>query len=219
VPRNQEKHGKNPARKSVNEHRILYAKSVSPELLAAAIHELSTKFSPNSAVFTTTIIMATISAVFSPVTGNPINPATTANSGILPPPPDSSSRPQSSSGPQNSKALPSFRTIMPISGGSAMEFETMKQRSNYFRSVNTIINDGTAARPEWAKVPITFTKEDFRLKSTIHNDAMVIEENIAGWVIGKVLVDNGSSADILFLKTFEKMNLNQHMLDPPEYPL
>jgi hypothetical protein len=31
---------------------------------------------------------------------------------------------------------------MPITGGSAMEFETKKQRSNYFRSVNTIINDG-----------------------------------------------------------------------------
>jgi hypothetical protein len=56
--------------------------------------------------------------------------------------------------------------------------------------VNTIINDGPAARPEWAKVPITFTEEDFRLKSAIHNDAMVIEVNIAGWVIGKVLVDN-----------------------------
>jgi hypothetical protein len=41
-------------------------------------------------------------------------------------------------------------------------------------------------------VPITFTEEDFRLKSAIHNDAMVIEVNIAGWVIGKVLVDNGS---------------------------
>jgi hypothetical protein len=68
-------------------------------------------------------------------------------------------------------------------------------------------------------VPITFTEEDFKLKSTIHNDAMVIEVNIAGWVIGKVLVDNGSSVDILFLKTFEKMNLSQHMLDPPEYPL
>jgi hypothetical protein len=116
---------------------------------------------------------------------------------------------------------------MPITGGSAMEFETKRQRNNYFRSVNTIINDGPAARPEWAKVPITFTEEDFRLKSTNHNDAMVIEvpitfaeeDNIARWVIGKILVDNGSSADILFLKTFEKMNLTQHMLHPPEYPL
>jgi hypothetical protein len=34
----------------------------------------------------------------------------------------------------------------------------------------------------------------------------------------KILVDNGSSVDILFLKTFEKMNLNQHMLHPVEYP-
>jgi hypothetical protein len=48
---------------------------------------------------------------------------------------------------------------------------------------------------------------------------MVIEVNIVGWVIGKILVDNGGSADILFLKTFEKMNLSQHMLHPLEYPL
>jgi hypothetical protein len=48
---------------------------------------------------------------------------------------------------------------------------------------------------------------------------MVIEVNIAGWIIGKILVDNGSSTDILFLKTFKKMNLSQHMLHPREYPL
>jgi hypothetical protein len=75
--------GAQKPRKSVDEHHVLNAESVSLELLAAAIHELSTKSSPNSAIFTTTIILATISAVFSPVTGNPINPATTANSGNL----------------------------------------------------------------------------------------------------------------------------------------
>jgi hypothetical protein len=37
---------------------------------------------------------------------------------------------------------------MPITGGSALEFETKKQGNNYFRSMNTIINDGPAARPE-----------------------------------------------------------------------
>jgi hypothetical protein len=83
--------------------------------------------------------------------------------------------------------------------------------------MNTIINDGPASRPEWAKVPITFTEKDCKLKSVNHNDAMVIEVNIAGWVIVKILVDNGSSTDILFFKTFEKMNLSQHMLHPPEY--
>jgi hypothetical protein len=83
VPRNKEKHGKNSARKSANEHRILNAKPISPEFLAAAICELSIKFSPSSAILTTTVIMATIAAVFPPVTGNPVNPATTTDSGNL----------------------------------------------------------------------------------------------------------------------------------------
>jgi hypothetical protein len=83
VPRNKEKHGKNSARKSADEHRNFNAKPVSPEFLAAAIRELSVKFSPSSAVLTTTIFVATIAAVFSPVTGNPVNPAATTNSGNL----------------------------------------------------------------------------------------------------------------------------------------
>jgi hypothetical protein len=67
-------------------------------------------------------------------------------------------------------------------------------------------------------VPIIFTEQDFKLNSTNHNDAMVIEVNIVGWVIGKVLVDNRSSADILFMKTLEKMSMSPHILQPPEYP-
>jgi hypothetical protein len=83
MPRNKEKHGKNSGRKSADEHRIFNGKSISPEFLAAAIRELSVKFSPSSVVLTTTIIVATIAAVFSPVTGNSVNPATTTNSGNL----------------------------------------------------------------------------------------------------------------------------------------
>jgi hypothetical protein len=83
VPRNKEKHAKNLARKSVNDHRILNAKPISPEFLAAAIRELTTKFSPSSTILTTTVIMATIAAVFPLVTGNPVNPATTTDSGNL----------------------------------------------------------------------------------------------------------------------------------------
>jgi hypothetical protein len=83
VPRNQEEHRKNSARESFDEHRILNAESISLELLAATIHELSAKSSRNAAISTTTIIMATISAIFPSVAGNPINPATTTNSGNL----------------------------------------------------------------------------------------------------------------------------------------
>jgi ATP adenylyltransferase/5',5'''-P-1,P-4-tetraphosphate phosphorylase II len=39
-------------------------------------------------------------------------------------------------------------------------------------------------------VLIILTEEDFRLKPTNHNDAMVIEVNTTGWAIGKIIVDN-----------------------------
>jgi hypothetical protein len=35
----------------------------------------------------------------------------------------------------------------------------------------------------------------------------VIEANIASWTLGKLLVDNGSSADIIFADAFDKMGL------------
>jgi hypothetical protein len=145
VPRNQEEHRKTSARESFDEHHILNAESISPKVLAATIHALSAKSSRNAAISTTTIIMATISAIFPQSQAIQSIQQPQPIREILPPPPDSSSRPESSSRPQNSKALPSFGTIMPILGGSAMEFETKKQRNNYFRSVNTIINDGPAA--------------------------------------------------------------------------
>jgi hypothetical protein len=215
----QKEHGKNPTRESTDEHCILDASQFRPNFWQPQFANPQSSSVPVQQFPQSQLAWQPLQQFFphSQAIQSIQQPQPIRE--ILPPPPESSLRPQSSSGPQNSKALPSFGTIMPITGGSAMEFETKKQRNNYFRSLNTIINDGPAARPEWAKVPIIFTEEDFRLKSAIHNDAKVIEVNIAGWVIGKILVDNRSSADILFLKTFEKMNLSQHMLDPPEYPL
>jgi hypothetical protein len=80
VPRNEEKHGKNSARKNGNEHRILNAKPISPEFLAAAIRELTVKFCPSSAILATTVIVAAVTAIFPSVASDPVNPATTANS-------------------------------------------------------------------------------------------------------------------------------------------
>jgi hypothetical protein len=74
VSRNEEKHGKNSA-------RILNANPISPEFLLAAIRELTTKFSPSSAILATIVIVAAIATTFPSVAGNPVNPATTTDSG------------------------------------------------------------------------------------------------------------------------------------------
>jgi hypothetical protein len=83
VPRNKEEHGKNSARKSANEHRILNAKTISPEFLATAIRELTVKFSPSSPIPATTVIVAASAAIFPLVASNPVNLTTATDSGNL----------------------------------------------------------------------------------------------------------------------------------------
>ncbi|PON70959.1 hypothetical protein PanWU01x14_076690 [Parasponia andersonii] len=52
-----------------------------------------------------------------------------------------------------------------------------------------------------------------------HNDPQVIKLQIDSALVGRVLIDSGSSVDILFLSTFENMGLNRNMLRPTCQPL
>jgi hypothetical protein len=76
--------------------------------------------------------------------------------------------------------------------------------------------EGRVERTRWSYIPITFSEEDVKLQGFPHNDALVIEANIASWILGKLLVDNGSSADIIFADAFDKMGLSKDLLQPPD---
>jgi hypothetical protein len=83
VSRNKEEHGKNPTGEGTNEHRILNARPVSSEFLAAAIRESTVEFCLSSAIPATTVSMAAVAAIFPSVASDPVNPATTTHSGNL----------------------------------------------------------------------------------------------------------------------------------------
>jgi hypothetical protein len=87
--------------------------------------------------------------------------------------------------------LPSVGTILPILGGSALEFDCKKDRKHYLCEVCNICVEGRVERTRWSHIPITFSEEDVRLQGFPHNDALVIEANIASWTLGKLLLDNG----------------------------
>ena len=57
-----------------------------------------------------------------------------------------------------------------------------------------------------------FSEHDLQLESYPHADAMVIKVNIIGWGINMILIDSGSSADIIFVNTFDQIKLSSSQL-------
>jgi hypothetical protein len=99
--------------------------------------------------------------------------------------------------------------INAISGSSNEPvLATKRQRQEYYRSVSYIYSRKYFHFP-WSHIPITFTTADIRLQHYPHNDPLVIRANIGkntkyyfGNDVGRVLLDNGSSCDILTWQCF-----------------
>jgi hypothetical protein len=103
-----------------------------------------------------------------------------------------------------------------ITGGSNIDFETKRQKRDHYQSVNHVALTGPVVQMRWSHVPLTFDTRDVDLRSTPHVDAMVINCSVAGWDLHKVLVDNGSQADIIFLHAFDRMGINHNLLKPSD---
>jgi len=93
-----------------------------------------------------------------------------------------------------------------LSGGGC----TASQRKKYARSVMSV----EVFEDHSPDVDITFTKEDLRDVVPHNNDPIVISLVTAGRTVCQVLVDQGSSADVMFLPTFEKLQLSPDQLRP-----
>ena len=63
-------------------------------------------------------------------------------------------------------------------------------------------------------IPITFTEEDARHVHFSHNDPLVVEAQIANKTVSRILVDNGSSVNILFKPAFHAIGLIEANLTP-----
>jgi hypothetical protein len=100
-----------------------------------------------------------------------------------------------------------------------VDFDTKRQKRDHYRSVNHVALTGPVVQTKWSHVPLTFDARDVDLCSAPHADAMVINYRVAGWDLHKVLVDNGSQADIIFLYAFDRMEINHCLLKPADNPL
>jgi hypothetical protein len=87
-----------------------------------------------------------------------------------------------------------------------------RHHRGYYRQVNHVTVKSPITQTQWSHMPISFSSQDVNLTSFPHTDAMVTTVHINRWGVTKILIDNGSHAEILFLATFDKMRFDQKHL-------
>ena len=66
---------------------------------------------------------------------------------------------------------------------------------------------------------IGFSEEDARRLHHPHDDALVVSVRIGDYNVHRMLVDNGSLADILYYPAFQQMGIDKARLIPTNAPL
>jgi len=92
-----------------------------------------------------------------------------------------------------------------IAWGFAGEGSSATARKRHLRAVQVV---HVISRPIRLKMPpITFTDADFKGFDPLQDNLMVITVEIENFAVMKTLVDQGSSVDILYWRTFKKLKI------------
>ena len=103
-----------------------------------------------------------------------------------------------------------------ISGGFAEGGESSSARKAHLRSIRSA---GIEEIQAVSKLPrlntsITFFDSDLEGCQHPHDDPLVVRAIVVKKIVHRVLVDNGSSADIIFASAFDKMGIGREKLEP-----
>jgi len=88
-----------------------------------------------------------------------------------------------------------FDIVGTIIGGFTSGDTSSSTRKRHYRSINLVNYLPLCSQP-----PITFSDVDFFINDPNQDDSVVITATIANWRVHKILIDQGSSADVLFHK-------------------
>ena len=110
----------------------------------------------------------------------------------------------------------SLGEIHVISGGFAGGGESSSSRKAHLRSIRSADMGEIQAISKLPRIDTTITFSDSYLEGCQHphDDPLVIRAIVANTMVHRVLVDNGSSADIIFASAFDKMGIGREKLEP-----
>ena len=103
-----------------------------------------------------------------------------------------------------------------ISGGFAGGGESSSARKAHLRSIRLaeIGEIQAVSKPPRLDTTITFSDSDLEGCQHPHDDPLVVRAIVANTTVHRVLIDNGSLADIIFASAFDKMGIGREKLEP-----
>ena len=97
-----------------------------------------------------------------------------------------------------------------IVGGTAITGSSKKARKTYLRMVQNVQLTGSVPKIARRESPIIgFSEEDARRLYHPHDDAFVVSVRVREYNVHRMLVDNGSSANILYYPAFQQMGIDR----------
>ncbi|KAL0381657.1 UNVERIFIED_CONTAM: hypothetical protein Sangu_0230000 [Sesamum angustifolium] len=140
---------------------------------------------------------------------------------IYQPRPDSPTQDSTSAQTRNTDNLPTVGVIAVISGGpmggdSANSRKALARatRGNHWQALIQVYNVNSENQEE-----ISFDSQDMDPMRNQINDALVISATLANFLVKKVLVDSGSSADIMFYDAYVQLGIDNAQLRKVNTPL
>jgi len=108
---------------------------------------------------------------------------------------------------------PKYRhTLHTISGSFSGGGESSSSQKKYIRQVMLYEEDNKHSPTQ--EPDITFTPKECSGMTPHDDDPMVITLQIFKWIVKRVLINPGSSTDIIYHKNFERMGLNYEQMQP-----
>ena len=107
-----------------------------------------------------------------------------------------------------------------IVGGTVATGSSKKARKTYLKMVQNVQLTGSVLKMARRESSIIgFSEDDARRLHHPHDDALVVNIRVGDYNVHRMLVDNGSSADILYYPAFQQMGINRARLTPANAPL
>ena len=102
-------------------------------------------------------------------------------------------------------------------GGSSSARKKHIRRALQSREVLGI--EAPNKKPRTESLDITFTEDEAMEMCQPHDDPLVVSAVISNFQTRRILIDSGSSADILFWGAFEQLQIQKEALKPITSPL